>query len=292
MNKPDINPFVSILIPTYNSSQYISDTIMSVIDQSYKNFELIIIDDESTDNTLDILDYFKEKDARISYYQIKHSGRPSIPFNYGLKLAKGKYVAFLGSDDIWEKEKLSAQVYYLENHYEAVLVYSMSVTFGDVNILSPKYEVLPLPFRAARTKDDLVKIGNTLPASSVLARLEIVKKVGYHDEDPALELEDYHLWLKMTSYGIMGFIPRIHLYYRVHQNQFSGNWEIRRERIKYIARKTGLPIPNYKEIRNGGLLFLMARNFIHFFIFILYSLLGKVQEFIKNKCCLHRKLKY
>jgi len=268
MNKLLYNPLVTVIIPTYNSSDYISETIKSVLNQTYKNFELIIIDDGSTDKTVNILQDFANKDKRINYYQISHSGRPAIPFNYGLKIAKGKYVAFLGSDDIWEKEKLVEQVHYFEKHPKDVLVYSMSVTFGDVNIFSTMFEVLPLPFRAAKTRQDLIKIGNTLPASSVLARLDIIKKVGYHDNDPELKLEDYHLWLKMTEFGTMGFIPRIHVYYRVHKNQFSGGWEIRRERIKYLAKITGLPIPDYKEIRNSGLLFLLVRNLIHYLTFI------------------------
>ncbi len=274
----DYNPLVTVLIPTYNSSLYLKETLDSVLDQTYTYFELIVVDDESTDNTLDILTEYTIKDKRVKFFQIKHSGRPAIPFNYGLHRANGKYVAFLGSDDLWKKEKLVEQVRFLENNPKKVLVYSMSVTFGAVNIFSSKYEVLPLPFRVAKTRHDLVKFGNTVPASTVLARLEIIIKAGYHDEDPELKLEDYHLWLKMTEFGDMGFIPRIHLNYRIHDNQFSGSWKIRRERIKYLALKTGLPIPDYKEMRNKGFISLLIRNTIHFLIYLIYSFLGLVSK--------------
>ncbi len=266
------NPLITVLIPAYNSSDYIEETINSVLSQTYKNVELIVIDDESTDNTLDILEKLSKADKRISYFQIKHSGRPAIPFNHGLRKAKGKYVAFLGSDDLWHKEKLADQVRYLEKNPSKVLVYSLSITFGKVNIFSPNYEMLPLPFRAAKTRTDLINIGNTVPASSVLARLDVVMKAGCHDEDPELMLEDYHLWLKMSEYGDMGFIPKIHLYYRVHDKQFSGDWETKRKRLKYLAEKTGLPLPEYKEFRNRGLVILMVRNFFHFGIYLIFSL--------------------
>jgi len=276
------NPLVTVLIASYNSSDYISETIDSVLNQTYKNFELIVVDDGSTDNTIDILESFSKKDQRVKFYEISHSGRPAIPFNYGLRIAKGKYAAFLGSDDIWKKEKLNEQIKYLEKHLEDVLVYSMSVTFGDVNIFSPLYEVLPLPFRAAKNKQDLINIGNTLPASSVLARLDIIKKVNYHDEDPELKLEDYHLWLKMTDCGTMGFIPKILVYYRIHKNQFSGNWDERRNRIKYLAKKTGLPIPEYKEIRNRGLILRIVRNLVHYSIYALTELLSLFGKLFKK----------
>lgn len=276
------NPLVTVLIPAYNSSAYIEETVNSVLSQTYKNFELIIIDDESTDDTLNVIDRLSKKDNRISFFQIQHSGRPAIPFNHGLRAAKGKYVAFLGSDDLWSKYKLQEQVEFLEKNPDKVLVYSMSITFGNVNVFSPKYEVLPLPFRAAKTHSDLIRIGNTVPASSVLARLDVVIKSGCHDEDPELMLEDYHLWLKMTEYGDMGFIPKIHLYYRVHDKQFSGDWQAKRARLKYLAMKTGLPIPEYKEYRHKGIVILMVRNVIQSSIYLIFSLYTYVCNILKN----------
>ena len=93
----------------------------------------------------------------------------------------------------------------------------------------------------------------------------------------------------MTEHGTMGFIPKIHLCYRIHKNQFSGNWETRRERIKYLAEKTQLPIPEYTEMRNKGFFFLIARNSIkiHLYFFSIFSIkitdLYQIIEITKTK---------
>ena len=106
---------ISIVIPTFNSSKYLSQTIETALNQTYKNTEIIIVDDNSTDNTIKIIKNYQKKNSKIKFYKIKNkkntgSGSGSKPRNIGIKKSKGKYIAFLDSDDLWDKNKLQRQM--------------------------------------------------------------------------------------------------------------------------------------------------------------------------------------
>ncbi len=105
------NPLVSIIMPAYNVEKYIQESINSVIKQSYENWELIVIDDNSNDGTNDIIKKIALKDKRIKPIFLKHnSGKPSIAKNYAYDIVSGDFIAFLDSDDMWIKEKLEKQI--------------------------------------------------------------------------------------------------------------------------------------------------------------------------------------
>ena len=107
-------PLVSIIIPNFNSQKYLRETILSVIGQTYKNWELIIVDDHSTDNSIKMIEEFTKSDPRVTMLKtIKNSGGPATPRNIGLEHASGDYIAFLDSDDTWFQDKLSVQIEYM-----------------------------------------------------------------------------------------------------------------------------------------------------------------------------------
>ena len=267
-------PLVSVVIPTFNSGNFIRETIESVLNQTYKIFEIIVVDDDSTDDTISKLKDLSNKDKRITYFQIPHSGRPSVPRNYGVEKSNGEYIAFLDADDIWVKNKLEKQISEFKKHPDYVLVYSMSVTFGDVNIFSPYYEVLPLLYKVCRTKHDLINKGNSITCSTVLIKKEYFQKVGGFDEDPKLQIEDYDLWIRLSELGSLGFIPRIQTYYRIHGKQFSADWQTKQDRVKYLSGKRGWVLPEYKYYRNKGVLFLFVRNVVHYLNFLFVKFLS------------------
>src|SRR3989344_2261209 len=101
---------VSVIIPTYNRASLLSRAIESVINQTFKDFELIIVDDGSIDNTRDIVEGFRRMDARVKYLRQENSGTPAGPLNTGIKYAKGQYAAFLDDDDEWLPSKLEKQI--------------------------------------------------------------------------------------------------------------------------------------------------------------------------------------
>lgn len=107
---------VSIVTPTYNCARFIAETIRSVQSQSYSNWEMIIVDDCSTDNTKDIVAQYQKEDSRIQYHCLPHNSGAAEARNEALRRAKGKWIAFLDSDDLWKPEKLSRQILFMENH--------------------------------------------------------------------------------------------------------------------------------------------------------------------------------
>ena len=102
------NSFISVIVPTYNRADLISETIESILNQTYKYFELIIVDDGSTDNTEEVIRKFK--DSRIKYIKTDNWGGPARPRNTGIKKTKGEYIAFCDDDDIWLPKKLEKQI--------------------------------------------------------------------------------------------------------------------------------------------------------------------------------------
>ena len=118
---------VSIIMPSYNTAKYIGESIRSVQNQTYENWELIIIDDCSTDNSEEILKKYSLEDNRICYLKNEKNSGAAVSRNRGLRKAKGKWIAFLDSDDLWDKEKLEKQInFMLKNDY--------AFTFTDYRI--------------------------------------------------------------------------------------------------------------------------------------------------------------
>lgn len=110
-----MSDLVSIIMPSYNTAKYISDSINSVLYQTYKNWELIIVDDCSTDNTDEVVKPFLS-DNRIRYLKNEKNSGAAVSRNYALREAKGKWIAFLDSDDLWEKDKLEKQISFMEKN--------------------------------------------------------------------------------------------------------------------------------------------------------------------------------
>lgn len=129
MNK---NPTVSVIIPTYNRAHLVGRAIQSVLNQTYKDFELIIVDDGSTDNTEDIIKKYQKKDERIKYIRRKKNKGGSVARNTGINAAIGEYIAFLDSDDEWLTEKLERQMkVFKSTSSEVGVVYSGFFRIND-----------------------------------------------------------------------------------------------------------------------------------------------------------------
>ena len=114
--KTELNEKVSIITPVYNCEKYISQTIESVQNQTYSNWELILVDDLSTDNSADIIEKYIQKDDRIKYFKLKENSGAAVARNFALQKSTGRYVAYLDADDLWEKEKLQEQINFMKEH--------------------------------------------------------------------------------------------------------------------------------------------------------------------------------
>jgi teichuronic acid biosynthesis glycosyltransferase TuaG len=205
-------------MPAYNAEKYIADAIQSVLDQTYKDWELVVVDDGSTDSTGEIARRFAAGDGRIKYV-FQENGRLGKARNTGIANANGSLLAFLDSDDLWLPEKLERQVQ-TQLETEADVVYSNAIIFYDSSSASGPTEFDIVPGRNEGTNMfDLLLLRNSIPVLSVLMRMETFKKAGPFEESlPYHGCEDYDLWLKVAACGAVFYgLPEKLVRYRRHE---------------------------------------------------------------------------
>ena len=190
----DWSPLVSVIIPTHNRSQKITNTINSILEQTYKNLELIIVSNGSTDNTAEIIKAIQQKDARVVFREQENSGGPSSPRNHGMKIAKGKYIAFCDDDDIWLPEKLELQISAMEKNFDVALSYTDMTRFDE------KGEYYINNGRDVVANLDSLLYKNVVPISSVVIRKNILQEIKDFNESVAVgPAEDYDLILRVAA---------------------------------------------------------------------------------------------
>ena len=195
----EFKPLVSIVIPTYNHAKFISKALKSVIDQTYKNWEAIIIDNESVDETYKLINNFN--DSRIKYFKISNDGVIAKSRNLGIKEAKGDWVAFLDSDDWWTKDKLEVcfskitkDVDFIYHAHEYV---NKSKSFFKKKII--KGRQLKKPILNDLLIGTITK-GSQISNSSVIVRKNILIKIGGLNENKILVgSDDCDTWLRIAQ---------------------------------------------------------------------------------------------
>ncbi len=184
---------VTIVTPSYNCSDFISKTIDSVINQSYSNWEMIIVDDKSTDNTVEIINNYVKKDNRIKLIESADNYGPAYTRNIGIKYSKGAYIAFLDSDDLWEKDKLLLQVSFMKKNDIPFSYSGYSIIDEAGKKITEFYPRLKVNYRdLLKTNDigcltaiyDVSKLGkmymeNLKTGQDLTLWLKILKKIGY-----------------------------------------------------------------------------------------------------------------
>ncbi len=197
-------PLVSVILATYNGQKYLHQAIDSVLNQSYKNLELVIVDDGSEDHTFLIAQKYRHDDERVRLIQQKNKGVGPAR-NYGVKEAKGSLIALIDDDDFWEdKQKIQKQVYFLEENLHHVLIGgAMTKIVNEAGVLKYEYN---LPKSDEEIRNTFL-MRNCFVTSSVMFRKEIFFKAG---EFKSMKLaEDYDLWLRMGHFGLMANIDCI-----------------------------------------------------------------------------------
>jgi glycosyltransferase involved in cell wall biosynthesis len=220
---------VSIVLPTYNRAGLIGETIQSVIDQSYPQWELIIIDDGSSDDTKERIALFE--DERIQYHFFEHTGILGKVRNAGMRLAKGDYIAFLDSDDIWLPHKLEFQLSLLTKYPQASFVFGHGVQFGEGAIAPPELEDL---FIGNIFLPQLLEEKFIVYPSTFFFQQEILNTVGYVNEQ--LSGGDNDFFFRMASRYEGVFIGEKLVKIRRHNQNISSERELifSRENIELI----------------------------------------------------------
>jgi glycosyltransferase involved in cell wall biosynthesis len=192
-----IVPKVSVYIPTYNYGRFLAEAIQSVLDQTFQDWELIVVDDGSTDNTREVVDAFQ--DPRIHYIYQENQGNPAAR-NTALRLVKGEYVACLDADDILFSEKLEKQVAQLDS-----LPPTVGLVYGDVYLFNHEDGAIICRFLQGRTPprgrifDELLDVdGWFISDTASLIRREVFDRVGLYDPS-VLTYEDWMMWVRIAS---------------------------------------------------------------------------------------------
>ncbi|MFN3531871.1 MAG: glycosyltransferase family 2 protein [Candidatus Brocadia sp.] len=208
---------VSVILPTYNCAPFLPDSLGSVLSQAYDFYEIIVVDDGSTDNTKEVLKPFMQ---RIKYIHLEQNrGLPNAR-NIGIQSAQGKYIAFLDADDLWLPEKLQTDVNYFDQHPEVSMLYSRHINIDEKGYALGGERKKRLP--SGNIFIRLFSEQNFIIASSVVVRKEVFEAAGLFDEQ-LINCQDWDMWLRITFYFKAAGINKPLVKYRHNPRSLSKN---------------------------------------------------------------------
>ena len=210
----DKKPLVSIIMPVHNAEKYICDSLNSILTQTYKNLEIIIIDDASDDKSVDIIS--QVDDERIVLIRNERNLKQSLTRNKGIALAKGKYIANMDADDISEKTRIQEQVEFMENHDDIDICGTFLKAFGNNKRYIMKFPVHP--------HDLMIQSIYASPFGhpAVMIRKSSIDRYGIKYDSNYTYSQDFELWSRIAFKGArFANIPKTLFYYRVSDSQIS-----------------------------------------------------------------------
>jgi glycosyltransferase involved in cell wall biosynthesis len=215
-------PAVSIIIPTYNRAEYLEEAIRSVLTQTFRDFEIIVVDDGSTDNTPDVIKKFSSREIKYIFQENRGAGAAR---NAGVLGSSGRLVAFLDADDIWLPFKLETQIQALTDHPQARVVYCDMFFFGAVNGNYPEtyFRSLKWPPPEGRVMEKMAAKSFGIP-STLLVYREVFEQTGLFDETLP-HCDDYDMLLRLADCFEFAVVPVPLVKYRLHPEQISKNEE-------------------------------------------------------------------
>jgi len=217
-------PKVSVVISTYNKPDLLTEAVNSVLNQTFTDFELIIVDDESIDNTREVIADFQKKSDKIRYVFQKNGG-PSAGRNAGIRESRGEYIAFLDHDDLWVPEKLMKQVKFLDDNKNYAMVYADAYEFnGDIVTEERKLREIDRRNMSGHILKNLI-LRCFIPAPSVMIRKSAVDETGFFDTR-CLFSQDWNYWLRVAKKHEIGYLDEVLAGYRRHSGNITNNSEL------------------------------------------------------------------
>lgn len=213
-----MNPKVSVLMSVYNGSDFLESAINSILNQTFTDFEFLVVDDDSTDFSLEMIFAWAKKDSRISVIRNDMNIGLTKSLNKAIKEAKGEYIARIDADDISLPDRLTEQVAFLDNNKGFALVGSWAEIVDDKNniLRSVKY-----PTESITIKKDLIKY-NPFFHSSVMIRKSVLEDVGLYNEGFRFA-QDYELYFRIAKKYDLANIPTVLVKYREMRNSITGS---------------------------------------------------------------------
>lgn len=232
MDRFSDSPLVSVVIPLFNCEAFVGEALRSVLNQTYKNFEIIVVNDGSTDASAAAVRPFREK---IVYIDQKNGGSASAR-NAGIQKARGELVAFLDADDVWLPHRLEAHVPHFSSDPELGLVHSDRVLFDSkTGEEFPEDDFMHLKARDGFILKELFEY-NFICTQSVMMRRSCFETVGSFD--PAFRAaQDYDLWLRVCEKYKARYVPEVVTRYRIHGGQISWKFDLSYESEKRVIEK-------------------------------------------------------
>jgi teichuronic acid biosynthesis glycosyltransferase TuaG len=252
LNNRNFENMVSIIMATYNSADFIEHSIMSVLNQTYTNWELLVTDDCSTDNTLNLLQEYASKDKRIKVFFLEKNSGPGVARNYSIKHAKGRFIGFCDSDDQWKPEKLEKQTS-LMMEKDCALSYSSYDTINDVGDFIGTVKAIPFLNYKIMLRNNYI---------GCLTAMYDTQKVGKVYMPEMRKRQDWGLWLLILkksdyAYGIEESLA----VYRNRSHSISAN------KIKLIKYNFSI----YRELENFSFIKSTYRLMIFFYFYFTYK---------------------
>lgn len=218
----DCQPLVSVVIPCYNHEQFVQKTIQSVISQTYKNIELIIIDDGSKDSSAskikELVQTCEKRFVNFEYRSRSNIGL-SATLNEALEWCSGKYLSPIASDDILMPNKTELQVSYLEKNKSCMGLFGSMKLIDEDNNFIGEWLVKDKKY----VFEDVLLHNHKIMTPTAMLRLKTIKDIGGYN--PKLYIEDWYMWLKLSEHGTLDSVKDIMSLYRKHDNNSSGNVE-------------------------------------------------------------------
>ncbi|WP_052359154.1 glycosyltransferase [Methanomicrobium mobile] len=231
-------PLVSVVIPVYNGSNYVREAIDSALAQTYKNIEILVIDDGSTDNTWDILQSYGDK---IRKYH-KQNGGVSTALNMGIKNMRGEWFAWLSHDDLWLPENIEKKIEFLNAHPNYRMCY------GEIDHINSEHKILKIYnttgrwYPKGKMLRQMLRSGYIVDGLTTIINKECFEKIGVFNENLRY-CQDYEFWYRLAQVYDLGFCKGKYSQSRVHPEQtgyihnISCHDEFRKTRL-YLYRKT------------------------------------------------------
>lgn len=267
-------PVISVIIPAYNAAKTIRETIMSVLNQSFSNLELIVINDGSQDSTLDIVSSIQ--DSRLQLFSYKNGG-VCMARNRGIERACGEFISFLDADDIWTPDKLEAQLTALQKNPQAAVAYSWVDYIDEYGNFFHQGNYITINGSAY----EKMLVQNILEnGSNPLIRREALTKVGVFDSSLTLA-EDWDMWLRLAELYDFVTVPSVQILYRTSSRSASTNIvKMEKSCLKFIEKSFKNAPPSLQYLKKNTL-----STLYHYLTFkSLESPLSRQNGIIATKC--------
>lgn len=209
------NQLVSIILPTYNRVSLLPKAIKSCLDQTYKNIEIIVVDDGSNDNTENVVKKIIEKDSRVYYFKKENGGLPSA-LNYGFKQSKGNFLTWTSDDNLYQRDAIEEMLDYLVRHPKIVMVNA------NMSVVDEKNKKIELDMSKISDMKERNPIG-----ACFMYRREVYEKIGDYNKDFKLA-EDYDYWIRIWKFSKIGHLNRNLYTFGIRSNTLTvkENWKV------------------------------------------------------------------